>query len=68
MREQRDSKAYACSNSDLDEVLLYDVVFWDKIKKFRVRLNRLRWTFLRFGGAFNLFVPFLMPVNAKKSS
>ena len=29
VREVRDSKAYACSNSDLGEVLFYDVIFWD---------------------------------------
>ena len=25
----RDLKAYPCSNSDLGEVLFYDVIFWD---------------------------------------
>ena len=29
MCELRTSKAYACSNSNLGEVLFYDVVFWD---------------------------------------
>ena len=29
VRELRDSKAYACSNSDLGEVLFHDVIFWD---------------------------------------
>ena len=29
VRELRDSKACACSNSDLGEVLFYDVIFWD---------------------------------------
>ena len=29
LRELRDSKACACSNSDLGEVLFYDVIFWD---------------------------------------
>ena len=29
MHELRDSKACACSNSDLGEVLFYEVIFWD---------------------------------------
>ena len=28
-RELRDLKAYACSTTDLGEVLFYDVLFWD---------------------------------------
>ena len=69
MRELRGSKAYACSNSDLGEVLFHDVMFWDsKYRTFERDFSCfLRWNFLRFGGAFKLFVPYLVPVNEKIS-
>ena len=53
VRELRDSKAYACLNSDLSEVLFHDVIFWDsKSRTFERDFSCfLWWNFLRFGGA-----------------
>ena len=43
VRELRNSKAYACSNSDLGKVLFYDVIFWDSLwshlKRSHIGLN-----------------------------
>ena len=54
-----DSKVYACSDSDLSEVLYHHVIIeTKKIRIFRIRLiGFLRWNFLRFAGPLNFLVP-----------
>ena len=45
MRELRDSKACACSNSDLGEVLFYDVYFGTQNRELSSEINHVS-----FGG------------------
>ena len=45
---------------ELRDSIAYEYRSWRRIEKFRVTLMHfLPWNFLRFGGLFNLFVPFL---------
>ena len=60
-----DSKVYACSDSDLSEVLYHHVIIeTKKIRIFRIRLIGFRrWNFLRSAGPLNILVAFLVPVE-----
>ena len=57
MRELRYSKAYACSNSDLDEVLFYDVIF---LTQNRDLSSEIFWSVLPI-----CVRAYLVPVNKK---
>ena len=64
----RDSKVYACSDTNLGQVLLHYEVFYDEenrnisTKIYRVSFGEI---FLRFAGPLNMFVPFLVPIDEK---
>ena len=66
-QKMTDSKVYACSDSDLSEVLYHHVIIeTKKIGIFRIRLTGFcRWNFLRFAEALNMLVAFLVPVEKK---
>ena len=49
VHELRDSKVYACSNTDVGEVLFYDVIFWDQ-KQLLSEINRVS-----FGGTLKVW-------------
>ena len=60
----RNSKVYACSDTNLGQVLLHYEVFCDKENRkiYRVSFSEI---FLRFAGPLNMFVPFLVPIDEK---